>query len=265
MIEHERGYMIVAFQNATDDYHACAALLAKSLKHWHPDISVCLLTNESCGDQIFDYEKVIDVDTSNSNWLVEHDWQVFYHSPYRETVKLEADMLLSGPIDHWWPLFRNNDVWISTGCRNYKNQTSTSRSYRQVFDKNLLSDVYNAITYWRFSRGAEQFFATVKNIFSNWPIIQQSYKGCNEQVPNTDLAYAIALQLLDKQVYTTPGLGPQIVHMKKDINSCLCPDWRKELTWEIQQGVFRINGHNQNGLVHYHFKDFAKTLENTYD
>ena len=48
----EQGYLIVA-QNTKDvDYVDCARTLAKTIKYWHPDAQICLLTNEQVGPDV---------------------------------------------------------------------------------------------------------------------------------------------------------------------------------------------------------------------
>ena len=146
----EQGYLIVAINVPGTNYVSCAETLAKTIKYWHPDAKICLLTNitDASNPVLFDYVRefpyLVDLENPWSN-----DWQVFRATPFRETIKLEADMMITSPIDHWWTMLRNRDVVVSTGCRDWKDQRAASRHYRKVFDANALPDVYNAITYYR--------------------------------------------------------------------------------------------------------------------
>jgi hypothetical protein len=183
-----------------------------------------------------------------------NDWQVFYASPYRETIKLEADMIAASPIDHWWTLFERRDVVISQGARTFYDESAQSRYYRKIFDQNNLPDVYNAITYWRLSTTAKEFFDLVRNIFEHWEEYKKLLKF-PEETPSTDVVYAIAAVIIGPEVVTLPqGLGPTIVHMKQYINPLIGNDWTKELTWE--NNPLRINTIAQWGLVHYHIKEW---------
>ena len=168
-IEDETGYLIVASNNNTIDYIQCARVLAKSIKLNMPSAKVCLLTDNIIEDNIFDYvKKFPHGDISTSEWKLNNDWQIFEASPFRETIKLEADMIVTNDISHWWTMLRHRDVVISTGCRDFKNNISENRYYRKIFDLNNLPDVYNAITYWRLSKQARDFFNLVRNIFEYW-------------------------------------------------------------------------------------------------
>jgi hypothetical protein len=133
-----------------------------------------------------------------------------------------------------------------------------SRYYRKIFDQNDLPDVYNAITYWRLSKTAQDFFQLVKMIFEHWDSYKKLLKF-PEETPSTDVVYAMAAQIIGPKNVTLPkGLGPTIVHMKRHINPIQTNNWTKELTWE--NNPFRINTVAQWGLVHYHIKDWSMTL-----
>jgi len=250
--EAEKGYLVIG----TESYIDCAITLAKSLKYWHPDAKICLLTDADCDNDIFDYVRTFPYGNSGG-WTT--DWQIYKASPFHETVKLESDMVVSGPVDHWWTLYRTKPLWISTGCKNFYNLQSKVRRYRKIFDKNKLEDVYNAITYWRVSKQAQEFFENVKLMFENWNEIKDCLQGGHSEKANTDLIYALC-----NNNFTTPGVGPQITHMKPAILGTTASDWNKELVWEIVNGVLRINGHNQHGFVHYHQKYLAREFGEYY-
>ena len=251
--EAERGYLILA----TVDYIDCAVTLAKSLRYWHPHVKICLLTDIDYTNSLFDFVKKLPWGNTGG-WS--NDWQVYHASPFHETIKLEADMIVSGPVDQWWSHFRKFPVWISTGCRNQYSNVSQSRHYRKIFDKNNLQDTYNAITYWRVSQDAQYFFRDVRKCFDNWNEIKKEISGSQEEPANTDLIYAML-----GEDYVTPGYGPQIVHMKPHILGTTAQQWDDELIWEIDNGIFRINGHNQIGFVHYHQKQLANTFGKHYE
>lgn len=234
----ERGYLIPAIG---DRYVICANRLADTIRTHHPDANITVLTQDMLpyGDQ----------------GGFANDWQMFAASPYRQTIKLEADMVCASPIDHWWNLFEHRDVVVSQGCRDFYDQPGQSRQYRKIFDNNNLPDVYNAITYWRRSQLAMEFFNLVKTIFQNW----NSYKSLlkyPDETATTDVVYAMAAIIMGPETITLPvGLGPTIVHMKQGMIPTITDDWTQELVWE--HNPFRINTVAQWGLVHYHIKEWA--------
>jgi hypothetical protein len=236
-ITAERGYLIPAIGKS---YQRCAEQLASTILKFHPQANITVVTKEMLpyGDQ--------------GGWA--NDWQMFKVSPYRQTIKLEADMIAAGPVDHWWTLLEKRDVVISQGCRTFYNQPAQSRYYRKMFDENNLPDVYNAITYWRLSKTAQEFFQLVRNIFEHWDDFRRLLKFPDD-VPSTDVVYAMAAVIMGPEQVTLPvGLGPTIVHMKKHINYIQSNNWTQELVWE--NNPFRINTIAQWGFVHYHIKDW---------
>ena len=250
-ITHERGYLIPAIDTDTVDYLSCAIQLAESIRRWHPTANIAVISTKRCSDPVFDY--VIPLPYGDQGgWA--NDWQCFYASPYRQTIKLEADMIATSPVDHWWSLFEHQDVVISQGARTFYDRPAESRFYRKVFDQNNLPDVYNAITYWRISKTAQDFFQLVKNIFEHWNNYKKLLKFA-EDTPSTDVVYAMAAQIMGTEQVTLPmGFGPTIVHMKRHINPIQTDDWTQELTWESDP--VRINTVAQWGLLHYHRKDW---------
>jgi hypothetical protein len=234
----ERGYLIPAIG---DQYVTCAQRLADSIHQYHPLANITILTKDQLpyGDQ----------------GGLANDWQCFRASPYRQTIKLEADMICASSIDHWWTLFEQRDVVISQGCRDFYDRPGQSRIYRRIFDRNNLPDVYNAVTYWRRSETAKEFFDLVCDIFTHW----EQYKTLlqfTDDIATTDVVYAMAAVIMGPERVTLPtGLGPTIVHMKQHMIGTVTDNWTKELIWEYNP--FRINTVAQWGLVHYHIKEWA--------
>ena len=249
----ERGYLIPAIDTESVDYLACAIQLAESIRQWHPDANISAITVKRCDNPVFDH--VIALPHGDLGGFA-NDWQCFEASPYRQTIKLEADMIATSPIDHWWTLFEKRDVVISQGCKGIFNELSNNRTYRRLFDSNALPDVYNAVTYWRLSLTAKNFFELVKNIFENWDRFKTILKFPDE-LPTTDVVYAVAAIIMGVETVTLPpGIGPMITHMKPGIIPSVTNDWTNEFVWENTSPGLRVQTVAQSGLFHYHIKDW---------
>jgi hypothetical protein len=236
-ITHERGYLIPAFGAV---YEQCAERLKQSIIQHNPNAHITVITSDMLpyGDQ----------------GGYANDWQCHWLSPYRQTIKLEADMICASPIDHWWTMLEHKDVVVSTGARDFYNNVTNNRYYRKAFDANNLPDVYNAITYWRVSKLATEFFQLVRDIFTRWDQYRTLIKFPDD-VPSTDLVYAMASEIIGREQVTLPDTTyPRIVHMKSKINPIRGEDWTKELVWE--HDPFRIQTVAQWGMVHYYVKDW---------
>lgn len=247
----EQGYVCVAVNTATVDYVHMARRLFASLKHWHPDARTCLITDQEIVAPEFDHVRIL-VPQANA---YANDPQAFRLTPFRETIKLEADMLIVSAIDHWWTMLRHRDVVVSTGCRDWQGSISADRSYRRVFDENNLPDVYNAVTYWKFSETAQQFYRLIRDIFANWSAVKTLLKFPEDHA-STDVVYAIAAQMLGTELVTMPFASyPKISHMRSRITGTAGP-WHRELVWEYHDQELRIESVPQWGAFHYHEKDW---------
>ena len=231
------------------DYVAMAQRLFESLRRWHPEARTCLITDQEIAAPEFDHVRILAPQTNP----YANDPQAFRLTPFRETIKLEADMLIVSEIAHWWTMLRHRDLVISTGCRDWHGRVSKERFYRRVIDENHLPDVYNAVTYWRLSQTSQQFYQLIRDIFADWPSIKSLLKFPEDQ-PSTDVVYAIAAQVMGPESVTLPFASyPQITHMRSRIAGT-AGTWHKELVWEYHAGHLRIESVPQWGAFHYHEK-----------
>lgn len=213
---------------------------------------MCLVTNDAVPAGIFDHVIPWPHEPSSNGFA--NDWQAWDATPYRQTIKLEADMLITSAVDHWWDMMQLNDVVISTGARDYHDQPAVTRFYRKTFDQNNLPDVYNAVTYWRRSRTAQEFFGLVRSIFEHWDNYKTLLKFPDE-IPTTDLVYAMAAQIIGPELVTQPwATYPRVVHMKQHVVESVTQDWTQEFVWEYHQGQLKINTVAQWGAFHYNIK-----------
>jgi len=261
----EQGYLIVASNTADVDYVNCAIACARSIKIHTPAAKIAILTNDTIDNTIFDYIIKFPYPVNTENPYA-NDWQVFAASPFRETIKIEADMIIPHSIDHWWTMLRKRDVVLTIGARNYKNELTTERHYRKIFDANKLPDVYNAITYWRFSKTAAKFFATVRELFENWEEVQTKIKLGKTDHGTTDLVYALAALAIGVDTVTLPSTSyPTLIHMKGRINWLQSEDWTKEMIYEFSGSNIRINTIDQQYPFHYNIKQFSEVINAQYN
>lgn len=261
------GYVVIAQNNSTTDYVACARVLAKSLKVSGDTRPITLCTNslDYSGLEIFDTVQLLKGGKQSSEWRLCDDWQVFELSPYDRTFKIEADVLVTRPLDNWWTACQDRDLVVAVGTRDFKQRQSTVRYYRQTLDKNCLPDVYNGLTYFTRSNLSKKFFKLVKQIFDNWTDINDSLQSSSPlKDADTDTVYAIAASILGIEHTTLPTNLIQWIHMKSKINGTT-EDWTQELCWELVGSDFRINTISQLWPVHYHVKQLAQQLEPYYD
>lgn len=263
----ERGYLIVAVNRGDVDYVPCAEACAKSIRQHTPGAKIAVYGNKNIqaeASDVFDYKIPVAFPMGDNKY--EADWHAGSITPFRETIKIEADMIIPHSIEHWWTMFEKRDVVLTIGSRSYRNEATPVRYYRKLFDDNNLPDVYNAITYWRFSQTSVDFFNLVKYLFVNWETVSKQIKYGFKDPGSTDIIYAIAAKLYGIEKLTLPGTSyPSLIHMKGHINGLRSEDWRDELTWELDGSNIRINTIDQQYPFHYVQKDFAEILNEHFD
>ena len=242
----------MAYNNDTTDYIACAEVLRDSILRHMPDSNVTIITELPYGDR-----------SPEVDWKLANDWQVYDASPYEYTIKLEADMFIPQSIDHWWDILKDRDIVVSSTIRNYKNEVSKVRTYRQFIDDNNLPDVYNAITYFKKSDNAKRFFEIVRNVFENWFDWKMILKCNNDEIATTDWAYSIACHIMGEELTTMDFDGMSMVHMKRFINNLHTDNWTNELLCEYGK-QFKIATFAQTYPVHYYNKEYSQILKEKY-
>lgn len=175
----QQGFVTLAFNTDSTDYLRLAYLQALNVKATQRVKEFAVIVDQETLTQVTDrhravFDHVIPTNRVEGAGPYANEWHAWWLSPYKETVKLESDLLFTRSIDHWWDAFRLHDVCLSHGCKTYQQTTGTNRKYRQVFDANQLPDTYNGLMYWRYSETSKQFFALAKDILRTGMQLRQS-------------------------------------------------------------------------------------------
>jgi len=264
--QEQRGFATIAQNNADTDYLRLAYLQAMSIKMVMPTEKYAVIVDAetmkgitSQHKRVFDYVIQIDDDTAKGEeWKLSNEWQIGDLTPFKETIKLESDLIFTRSISHWWNTFRLRDVVLSTGCRDYQQQLAASRKYRRVFDDNQLPDTYNGLMYFRFTQTAMTFFRVARMIFQNWETVCSTLKNCRDPHPTTDVVYSLAAKLIGVELCTLPSADfINFVHMKPDINRWPETPWTDNTIFELDLPMVRIGNVNQYHPLHYHEKSWA--------
>lgn len=263
MQSNDIGFLTFAQNSSTVDYLELAYLQALNCKSTHPEFKYAVVidypTSQVVQDkhrQVFDHIIQKPLDTSNA---MSNEWQAYWHTPFFETIKLEADLLFTRNIAHWLQAFRMKEVVLSTGCRNHRDQLSGVRNYRQFIDDNDLPDVYNGLMYFRKGTEAEEFFTLAKNLCFNWKAVTESVlRNYREEQLSTDIHYAVTAQVFGRERCTLPLDYINFVHMKPAINNFSTErPWFETVMHERDGDMIRINNVNQYHPVHYYNKSYA--------
>lgn len=264
--KEQQGFVTFAVNSNKVDYLELAYLQCLNVKATQKQNSYAVLvdseTHKLVTDQhrkAFDY--VIELDSVDRVFGIPFAYEslVNHYTPFKETVKLESDLLFTRSIDHWWTAFRLKNVCLSTGAKDFKGVRSTVRKYREAMDNNDLPDVYNGLMYFRYSRESTDFFTVAHQVFRNWASISQELRLYGDMFPSTDLVYAITAQIVGPDVVTMPSMDfINFVHMKSGFNGWSdARSWLETVMHERDGDVIRINNINQLDPVHYFDKTYA--------
>ena len=195
----DRGFIWIAQNNSTTDYIDLSRRLAQSIKKFNKHNNVCIITNEKVDYEEFDKIIVLESDYSKEQeWKMNNEWQVFNSTPFKHSIKLEADMLFTENTDWWWNYLYQYNMVFSYYCRNYKDDIIKQTRYRQLFVQNNLPNIYNGLTYFRWSHEANTFYNLCRDITFNWDAVKEKCLiNCHDKQPTTDVVYALANKILD--------------------------------------------------------------------
>jgi hypothetical protein len=262
------GFLTFAQNTSQVDYLSLAYIQACNIKSLHREFQTAVIVDRSTNNEItescrevFDHIIVLshDFNKENSTCKMANECQVFELTPFKETIKLESDLLFTRSISHWLSAFRLKDVFLSTGCKNYRQELSNVRTYRQFFDQNELPDIYNGLMYFRYSTFAQKFFYLARQILDNWDYLKEYVlKNCWEDTPSTDVLYAITAKIIGIENCTVPSCNHiNFVHMKPAIQGWSSSgNWQNMAMIEFSDDMIRINNLNQYDPVHYYEKNF---------
>lgn len=242
-----KGFVIMAQDTEKTSYTKCAETLRKSILRVMPDANVTIITT--------------DMLPYGDLGGFANDWQVYEAGHYDYTIKLEADMYIPRNIDHWWDVLKHRDVVVSSTIRNFKQEISDVRVYRRFIEDNNLPNVYNAITYFKKSDTAKQFFSIVKDIFENWEEYKKILKCNQTEIVSTDWVYSIACHIMGVEKTTMPTFTEMsMVHMKAFVNNNVTENWTDTFVYECLPDQIRVQTVPQQYPFHYHVKNFCDKI-----
>jgi len=264
--QEQKGFVTFAQNNSTTDYLRLAYLQAMSIKLTMPTEKYAVIVDEQTMKEVtaqhkkvFDYVIPLTDDAAKDDeWKLANEWQVSDLTPFKETIKVESDILFTRSISHWWDTFRLRDVVLSTGCKDYQQKPAHSRKYRRVFDDNQLPDTYSGLMYFRYTQTSTTFFNVARMIFENWDTVSNNLINCRDPKPTTDVVYALAAKLIGVELCTLPSVDfINFVHMKPAINGWIEAPWHEVALHELDLPMLRIGNVNQYAPIHYHEKEWA--------
>jgi len=257
----DKGFCILAQNNSSTDYVRQAYALALSIHKFNNDQKVTIITNDIVPEK---YKSVFDQivpipwtdQAEGKDWKIENRWKVYHASPYEYTIVMDADMIVTHNIEHWWDELSKRQLFFTSNVRTYRNKIVTSRKYRKVFDSNDLPNLYSAIYYFKKGNTAQEFFTLVELIMTNWELFYGKFAGIDYQNwCSVDVSCAIASKILDnRQDITDPNSFITFTHMKPGAQDWInVPElWTKVIGRYLRSdGTLFLGNFLQQNVLHY--------------
>ena len=137
-----KGYLIYAVD---EPYISRAQTLKKSIEH-HTNDNVTIISDN------FPYKKteplVWDGKVQPTNNLLDY-WQIYWATPYDETIVLDADMLFLNDYSYWWNYLSKFDLLFPDTIINYKQETIKHEQYDKILTEHNIRPAYEKMFYFK--------------------------------------------------------------------------------------------------------------------
>jgi hypothetical protein len=265
----EKGYILTAQNKGDTDYIRLAYSLALSIKASQCNVQgITLITDDPVPERfqwVFDQIQPIWLgdSTHHSNNPYSNEWKVYHTTPYKRTIKLEADMLVLDDLSHVWDALVDYDVCIPNVVYDYRGIETSADYYRRALKENNIYNAFSAFTYFNQSPEAWKFFKMCEKLFTNWGELGwQQLWNCPEKIGSTDVVWGLATTLLGKENEYWCPRNFSFTHMKTLAQGWEYPNLT-DVAW-TNYGQFRltddcqlyVEGYKQSGVFHYVDKNF---------
>ena len=203
---------------------------------------------------------------ANSSWKLENEWKSIYMTPYKETIKLDADMLFTTDISAWWDLLSHTDCLFSTQPVTYRSERITSDFYRKCFTENDLPNIYTALFYFKNTPKTIELFKLAEVIFNNWERFYYEFLKSEHRPKHvaTDEVFALACKILgieneiDDKFFTFVHMKSRLQNWPED--AFMTEQWTQVVTSSLNSKCdLKISNVVQTVPFHYYDKAFLTT------
>jgi len=234
-----RGYLIYAID---EPYISKANALKKSIMHHTNDTITILSDKFPDGDATF-----------GKKHKIHNFWQIYWATPYDETIVLDADMLFLNDYSYWWDYLSKFDILFPDTIINYKQEIVRHEQYDRILTDNNIRPSYEKMFYFRKGQFAQEFFTIMEQVIKNFEKFSFDYfSDYKPQSCITSYIFPICIKML--------GID-DIVHDRNDIFkyvdmklSCInvnVKKWDEDLEHWGDYKEFYIENFKQYYPLHY--------------
>ena len=281
-IMENKGVLIFAHNNSVSirDYLFSAWVCACTIKNENRDISVSLFTKDKdlvSESQSYIYDNILefpfgDAGHEDNNTLT-NLCQIYYATPYEQTLVLDADTLVLGKLDGLFASVRRYDLLFPHAIKDYRNVIHDVKN--KLHEKNNLPEFETSVWYFNKNFNKEKYFywdkvqkgdrVTLEKMeamsseedsepfFNLLELYLRNHKKVYEQFENNppgqfDKNFLLSVvvdnldlldEVMDLDILTYTDL------------STTHDDWYKELNYWITKGCLKIENYNITGIINY--------------
>ena len=262
-----KGFLLFAENTKSTNYIEQAYALALSIQYSQTTTTlVSLMTNDKVPKKyqsVFDKIIPIPFEVKNDGkYKTDNRWQLYYATPYDETIVLDADMLLVDDISDWWTYCADHDIKFCSRIKNYKNEIiGLDPVHRLVFIENKLTNPYFALHYFKKNQTAYEFYKVLEFVITHWDFNRGTFAPNEPQLwPSMDLATAIAIEITGQYNSVIDSCSPlEFVHMKTPLQGwdMIPSTWQDAVPFVLNsRGNLVLGNMIQPKLFHYVEKNF---------
>ena len=255
-VSQKQGVGFLTYALNTDvDYEACALLWALSIRATQSQpakIAVVVNDRTTCRPELHDVcDHVISIAQRNVQNNMQYEADILKLTPFKETIKMECDMLIPCDMAVWMHTFRTQDLYITGHVIDHRHRTASDHKHREFIRVNALPNAYNGLYYVRVTQSNVKFFRELDRIFAQWDHEVRKYRMWERHAPSTDFAMSMALANLGMEHCVSNTHLPTFVHNKKH---CV-GNWQNYAIPNPHTII--VNGTRIQYPWHYHNKSFA--------
>ena len=247
-----RGYLIYAVD---EPYISKAQTLKKSIEHHTSDDVTIISGNFPYGDITKEYNK----NTFASNLL--NLWQLYWATPYDETIVLDADMLFLNDYSYWWDYLSKFDLLFPDTIINYKQETIKHEQYDKILTEHEIRPAYEKMFYFKKGDKALEFFNMLSQVIQNFISVSlEIFPNKRPTSLRTSHVFPACIKMLgiDDIVYDKNNVF-KYIDMKLSCLNAPVKKWDEDLYYWGDTTNFYIENFNQYYPLHYRNADLSST------
>ena len=249
-----RGYLIYAVD---EPYISKAQTLKKSIEH-HTNDDVTIISDN------FPYEDITKKsewhkNTFTSNLL--NLWQLYWVTPYEETIVLDADMLFLNDYSYWWNYLSKFDLLFPNTIINYKQETIKHEQYDKILTEHGIRPAYEKMFYFKKGQVAQELFTILEQVLKNYRSISlEIFPNKRPTSLRTSHVFPACLKMLgiEDTIYDKNNVF-KYIDMKVSCLNAPVKKWDEDLYYWGDMTNFYVENFNQYYPLHYRNADLSST------